>query len=124
MPTLRDYVVNEQDLQDFGIVPKDYLKDSSVGALLNTAFEQLITRIFDLNPDIDTEEDIYDRLVEDSEGVAFSAAKIADREHSFRYAQTLVVFNLLNLDENPITAEVDSVIANRLKLKKLNGFQK
>jgi hypothetical protein len=31
---------------------------------------------------------------------------------------------LLNLDENPITAEVDSVIANRLKLKKLNGFQK
>jgi len=124
MPTLRDYVVNEQDLQDFGIVPKDYLKDSSVGALLNTAFEQLITRIFDLNPDIDTEEDIYDRLVEDSEGVAFSAAKIADREHSFRYAQTLVVFNLLNLDENPITAEVDSVIANRLKMKKLNGFQK
>jgi hypothetical protein len=124
MPTLRDYVVTEQDLQDFGIVPKDYLKDSSVGALLNTAFEQLITRIFDLNPDIDTEEDIYDRLVEDSEGVAFSAAKIADREHSFRYAQTLVVFNLLNLDENPITAEVDSVIANRLKMKKLNGFQK
>jgi hypothetical protein len=124
MPTLRDYVVNEQDLQDFGIVPKDYLKDSSVGALLNTAFEQLITRIFDLNPDIDTEEDIYDRLIEDSEGVAFLAGKIADRERSFRYAQVLVVFNLLNLDENPITAEVDSVIANRLKLKKLNGFQK
>jgi hypothetical protein len=124
MPTLRDYVVNEQDLQDFGIVPKDYLKDSSVGALLNTAFEQLVTRIFDLNPEIDTEEDIYDRLIEDSEGVAFSADKLADRERSFRYAQVLVVFNLLNLDENPITAEVDSVIANRLKLKKLNGFQK
>jgi hypothetical protein len=124
MPTLRDYVVNEQDLQDFGIVPKDYLKDSSVGALLNTAFEQLVTRIFDLNPEIDTEEDIYDRLIEDSEGVAFGVGKLADRERSFRYAQVLVVFNLLNLDENPITAEVDSVIANRLKLKKLNGFQK
>jgi hypothetical protein len=124
MPTLRDYVVNEQDLQDFGIVPKDYLKDSSVGALLNTAFEQLVTRIFDLNPEIDTEEDIYERLVEDSEGVAFDANKLADRQRSFRYAQVLVVFNLLNLDENPITAEVDSVIANRLKLKKLNGFQK
>jgi hypothetical protein len=120
MPTLRDYVVTEQDLQDFGIVPKDYLKDSSVGALLNTAFEQLITRIFDLNPDIDTEEDIYDRLFD----VGFSADKLADRQRSFRYAQTLIVFNLLNLDENPITAEVDSVIANRLKLKKLNGFQK
>jgi hypothetical protein len=124
MPTLRDYVVTEQDLQDFGIVPKDYLKDSSVGALLNTAFEQLVTRIFDLNPDIDTEEDIYDRLVQESEDVAFDDNKIADRERSFRYAQVLVVFNLLNLDENPITAEVDSVIANRLKLKKLNGFQK
>jgi hypothetical protein len=124
MPTLRDYVVTEQDLQDFGIVPKDYLKDSSVGALLNTAFEQLVTRIFDLNPEIDTEEDIYDRLVQESEDVAFDDNKIADRERSFRYAQVLVVFNLLNLDENPITAEVDSVIANRLKLKKLNGFQK
>jgi hypothetical protein len=120
MPTLRDYVVTEQDLQDFGIVPKDYLKDSSVGALLNTAFEQLITRIFDLNHEIDTEEDIYDRLFD----VAYSDDKLADRQRSFRYAQTLVVFNLLNLDENPITAEVDSVITNRLKLKKLNGFQK
>jgi hypothetical protein len=124
MPTLRDYIITEQDLQEFGIVPKDYLEDNSVGALLNTAFEQLLTRIFDLNPDIDTEDDIYDRLVEDSEGIAFSAGKIADREKSFKYAQTLVVFNLLNLDENPVSAEVDSVIANRLKLKKLNGFQK
>ena len=124
MPTLRDYIITEQDLQEFGIVPKDYLEDNSVGALLNTAFEQLLTRIFDLNPDIDTEDDIYDRLVEDSEGVAFVAGKIADREKSFRYAQVLVVFNLLNLDDNPVTQEVDSVIANRLKLKKLNGFQK
>ena len=124
MPTLKDYIVTENDLQQFGIVPKDYLEDNAVGALLNTAYEQLVTRIFDLNPDIDTEEDIYDRLVEDSEGVAFVAGKIADREKSFRYAQVLVVFNLLNLDDNPVTQEVDSVIANRLKLKKLNGFQK
>jgi hypothetical protein len=124
MPTLKDYIVTENDLQQFGIVPKDYLEDNAVGALLNTAYEQLVTRIFDLNPDIDTEDDIYDRLVEDSEGVAFVAAKIADREKSFRYAQVLVVFNLLNLDDNPVTQEVDSVIANRLKLKKLNGFQK
>jgi hypothetical protein len=124
MPTLRDYIVNEEDLQNFGIVPKDYLKDSSVGALLNTAFEQLVTRIFDLNPEIDSEQDIYDRLVLESENLSFDDNKIADRERSFRYAQVLVVFNLLNLDENPITAEVDSVIANRLKLKKLNGFQK
>ena len=124
MPTLKDYIVTENDLQQFGIVPKDYLEDNAVGALLNTAYEQLVTRIFDLNPDIDTEDDIYDRLVEDSEGVAFVAAKIADREKSFRYAQVLIVFNLLNLDDNPVTQEVDSVIANRLKLKKLNGFQK
>jgi hypothetical protein len=124
MPTLKDYIVTENDLQQFGIVPKDYLEDNAVGALLNTAYEQLVTRIFDLNPDIDTEDDIYDRLVEDSEGVAFVAGKIADREKSFRYAQVLVVFNLLNLDDNPVTQEVDSVIANRLKLKKLNGFQK
>jgi hypothetical protein len=120
MPTLRDYIITEQDLQEFGIVPKDYLEDNSVGALLNTAFEQLLTRIFDLNPDIDTEEDVYTKLFD----ATFSATKLADREKSFKYAQTLVVFNLLNLDENPISAEVDSVIANRLKLKKLNGFQK
>ena len=120
MPTLRDYVVTETDLQAFGIVPKDYLKDSSVGALLNTAFEQLVTRIFDLNPDIDTEADIY-ALVFDA---TYTADKLLDRERSFRYAQMLIVFNLLNLDENPISAEVDSVIANRLKLKKVNGFQK
>lgn len=120
MPTLRDYVITELDLNDFGLVPKDYLEDTSVGALLNTAFEQLVTRIFDLNPDIDTEEDIYNKLFD----ATFSATKLADRERSFKYAQTLIVFNLLNLDENPITAEVDSVIANRLKLKKLNGFQK
>ncbi len=124
MPTLKDYIVTEEDLQEYGIVPKDYLEDNAVGALLNTAYQQLVTRIFDLNPDIDIEGDIYDRLVEDSEGVAFSADKIADREKSFRYAQILIVFNLLNLDENPITQEVDSVIANRLKLKKVNGFQK
>jgi len=124
MPTLKDYIVTENDLQQFGIVPKDYLEDNAVGALLNTAYEQLVTRIFDLNPDIDTEDDIYDRLVKDSEGVAFVAGKIADREKSFRYAQVLVVFNLLNLDDNPVTQEVDSVIANRLKLKKVNGFQK
>jgi hypothetical protein len=124
MPTLKDYIITETDLQEYGIVPKDYLEDNAVGALLNTAYEQLVTRIFDLNPDIDIESDIYDKLVEDSEGVAFSATKIADREKSFKYAQVLIVFNLLNLDENPITQEVDSVIANRLKLKKVNGFQK
>lgn len=120
MPTLRDYIITENDLQDFGIVPKDYLQDNAVGALLNTAYEQLITRIFDLNPDIDTEVDIYNALFD----ATYSADKLADRERSFKYAQVLVVFNLLNLDENPITAEVDSVIANRLKLKKLNGYQK
>jgi hypothetical protein len=120
MPTLRDYVINENDLKDFGLVPKDYLEDSSVGALLNTAFEQLVTRIFDMNPDIDTEQDIYTRLFNES----YSEDKLADRQRSFKYAQTLIVFNLLNLDENPISVEVDSVIANRLKLKKVNGFQK
>lgn len=117
---LRDYILTEEDLLQFGIVAKDYLQDDSVGALLNTAFEALITRIFDLNPNIDTEEDIYDLLFD----VTFTEAKVADRERSFKYAQVLIVFNLLNLDENPITQEVDSVIANRLKLKKVNGFQK
>jgi hypothetical protein len=117
---LRDYILTEEDLLQFGIVAKDYLQDDSVGALLNTALEALITRIFDLNPDIDTEEDIYDALFD----VSFTQAKIDDRERSFKYAQVLIVFNLLNLDENPITQEVDSVIANRLKLKKVNGFQK
>jgi hypothetical protein len=120
MPTIRDYIITENDLKDFGIVPKDYLMDNSVGALLNTAFEQLLTRIFDMNPDIDTEADVYNALFNPE----FSADKLLDREHSFKYAQTLIVFNLLNLDENPISAEVDSVIANRLKLKKLNGYQK
>lgn len=117
---LRDYILTEEDLQQFGIVPKDYLEDDSVGALLNTAFEALITRIFDLNPNIDTEQDIHNIIFDDT----FSATKLADRERSFKYAQTLIVFNLLNLDENPITQEVDSVISNRLKLKKVNGFQK
>jgi hypothetical protein len=120
MPTLKDYIVTEADLQEYGIVPKDYLEDNAVGALLNTAYEQLVTRIFDLNPDIDVEEDIYNALFSDD----FTQEKKDDREKSFRYAQVLVVFNLLNLDENPITQEVDSVIANRLKLKKVNGFQK
>jgi hypothetical protein len=120
MPSLRDYVITETDLQEFGVIAKDYLEDSAVGALLNTAFEQLVTRIFDLNPDIDTEQDIYDFVFD----ATFTADKIADRERSFKYAQTLIVFNLLNIDDNPITAEVDSVISNRLKLKKVNGFQK
>jgi hypothetical protein len=120
MPTLKDYIVTESDLQEYGIVPKDYLEDNAVGALLNTAYESLVTRIFDLNPDIDLVSDIYDRLFD----AEFSPAKLDDREQSFRYAQILIVFNLLNLDENPITQEVDSVIANRLKLKKVNGFQK
>lgn len=117
---LRDYIINESDLLDFGIVAKDYLKDNSFGSVANIAYEMLITRIFDLNPDIDTEEDIYERLFD----VTFSEAKLEDRERSLKYAQVLVVNNLLTLDENPITAEVDSVIANRLKLKKVNGFQK
>ena len=82
MPTLKDYIITENDLQEYGIVPKDYLEDNAVGALLNTAYEQLVTRIFDLNPDIDIESDIYDKLVEDNDGVAFSATKIADREKS------------------------------------------
>jgi hypothetical protein len=120
MPTLRDFIVKETDLIQFGIIPKDYVEDNAVGALLNTAYEMLITRIFDLNPNIDTEEDIYEALFNTSYGIN----KLIDRERSFKYAQTLVVSNLLNLDENPVTAEVDSVIANRLKLKKVNGYQK
>lgn len=117
---LRDYMIKENDLLDFGIVAKDYLKDTSFGALANHAFELLITRIFDLNPDIDTEEDIFNKIF----NASFSASKLVDRERSFRYAQTLIISNMLTLDENPITEEVDSVITNRLKLKKLNGFQK
>jgi hypothetical protein len=120
MPTLRDYIVTEEDLIAFGIVPKEYVDDSAIGALLNTAFEQLLTRIFDMNPNIDTEQDIYNLLF----SADYSVDKLADRERSFKYAQTLIVFNLLNLDENPISQEVDSVISNRLKLKKVNGYQK
>lgn len=120
MPTLKDYIVDEQFLQEFGIIVKDYLKDNSVGALLREAYDSLVTRIFDLNPDIDTEQDIYDKLFD----ATFTEAKKDDREYSFKLAQKHIVFNLLNLDENPISQEVDSVIANRLKLKKVNGYQK
>jgi len=120
MPTLRDYIIDEEYLQVYGIVPKDYMKDAPVGALLEEAYQMLITRIFDLNPFIDVEEDIYTALFNDD----FTEAKRNDRADSFRYAQKVIVSNLLNLDENPISAEVDSVIANRLKLKKVNGFQK
>jgi hypothetical protein len=120
MAILRDYIIDEEYLQTYGIVPKDYMKDAPVGALLEEAFQMLITRIFDLNPLMDIQEDIYDALFADD----FSEAKKEDRAESFRYAQKLIVSNLLNLDENPISAEVDSVIANRLKLKKVNGFQK
>ena len=120
MPTLRDYIIDEEYLQVYGIVPKDYMKDAPVGALLEEAYQMLITRIFDLNPFIDVEEDIYNALFNDD----FTEEKRNDRAESFRYAQKVIVSNLLNLDENPISAEVDSVIANRLKLKKVNGFQK
>jgi hypothetical protein len=120
MATLRDYIIDEEYLQTYGIVPKDYMKDAPVGALLEEAFQMLITRIFDLNPNMDIQEDIYDFLF----NADFTQEKRDDRAESFRYAQKLIVSNLLNLDENPISAEVDSVIANRLKLKKVNGFQK
>ena len=120
MAILRDYIIDEEYLQTYGIVPKDYMKDAPVGALLEEAFQMLITRIFDLNPHMDIQEDIYNALFADD----FSEAKKEDRAESCRYAQKLIVSNLLNLDENPISAEVDSVIANRLKLKKVNGFQK
>jgi hypothetical protein len=120
MATLRDYIIDEEYLQTYGIVPKEYMKDAPVGALLEEAFQMLITRIFDLNPKIDTQQDIYDYLFD----VSYDQVKIDDRVESFKYAQKLIVSNLLNLDENPISAEVDSVIANRLKLKKVNGYQK
>jgi hypothetical protein len=120
MATLRDYIIDEEYLQTYGIVPKEYMKDAPVGALLEEAFQMLITRIFDLNPNIDTQEDIYNFLFNE----AFSEAKLNDRIESFKYAQKLIISNLLILDENPISAEVDSVIANRLKLKKVNGYQK
>jgi hypothetical protein len=120
MATLRDYIIDEEYLQTYGIVPKEYMKDAPVGALLEEAFQMLITRIFDLNPAIDTQQDIYSHLF----STTYDQAKIIDRIESFKYAQKLIVSNLLNLDENPISAEVDSVIANRLKLKKVNGYQK
>lgn len=109
---LRDYQITEEELNEFGLSLKDYLVDNSVGAVLENAYQSLITRIFELNHDIETQTDIYDAL------------STAEKQEDFKYAQYLVVWALVNTDENPITQEVDSVIANRLKLKKVNGFQK
>lgn len=109
---LRDYQITEEELQKYGLVLKDYLVDNSVGAVLENAYQSLVTRIFDLNPNINSQGDIYDAL--DTE----------EKQDDFKYAQYLVTWALVNTDENPITQEVDSVIANRLKLKKVNGFQK
>lgn len=110
--TLRDYKITEKELDKYGLVLKEYLVDNSASAVLEMAFQSLITRIFNLNHDIETQADIFDWL------------DTQERVDDFKYAQFLVVWGLVNMEENPITQEVDAVIADRLKLKKVNGYQK
>lgn len=110
--TLREYKVSETELRKYGLIIKDYLVDNSSQAVIENAYQSLVTRIFDLNHDIETHSDIFDEL------------DTAERVEDFKYAQYLICWALLNTDENPITQEVDSVIANRLRLKKVNGYQK
>lgn len=112
MATIRDYKITEKELQKFGLVLKDYLVDNSAGAVLEVAFQALITRIFELNHDVGEQNDIN------------IALDTYEKVEDFKYAQYLIIWSLLNSDENPITQEVDSVIANRLRLKKVNGWQK
>lgn len=109
---LRDYQVNEEDLRTYGLVLKEYLVDNSVGAEIEKAYQALITRIFELNHDIQSQADIEDAL------------DTAEKQESFKYAQFLILYAVCMTNENPVTQEVDSVIANRLRLKKVNGFQK
>lgn len=109
---LRDYQITEEQLNGYGLVLKEYLIDNSVGAVLETAYQSLITRIFEMNHNIYEQADIYDAL------------DTVEKQDDFRYAQFLIVYAMVMTSENPVTQEVDSVIANRLRLKKVNGYQK
>jgi hypothetical protein len=110
--SLRDYQVTEDELNDYGLILKEYLVDNSVGAEIEKAYQMLITRIFELNHDIQSQQDIYDRL------------DTLEKQDDFRYAQYLILYAVCMTNENPVTQEVDSVIAGRLRLKKVNGYQR
>jgi hypothetical protein len=109
---LRDYQITEDELNDYGLILKEYLVDNSVGAEIEKAYQMLITRIFELNHDIQSQDDIDDTL------------DTLEKQDDFRYAQFLILYAVCMTNENPVTQEVDSVIANRLRLKKVNGYQK
>lgn len=109
---LRDYQITEEKLKEYGLILKEYLVDNSVGAEMEKAYQMLITRIFELNHDIETQQDIEDNL------------DTAEKQEDFMYAQFLILYAVCMTNENPVTQEVDSVIANRLRLKKVNGYQK
>lgn len=112
MAALKDYKITESEVSKRGMNVKEFLIDDSAAAAMEAAYQSLVTRIYNLNHEIATDDDILDALD--------TTAKV----DAFKYAQYLVLRGLIYTDENPITQEVDAVIADRLKLKKLNGFQK
>lgn len=113
----QDYIITNEELKgNYGVDLNDFVIDSShIPPFINSIYEELITRIFNLNHDLKTEQDILDFLGQDEFKIK-----------SFKKAQKVAIINTLivGADENPFNNEVDAVLAGDLRIIKLNGYQK
>jgi len=119
MATLADYKITSKELTEWGIDPTNDNGIDDSAAVVNNAYESLITYIMGSNDDLaHTKAAIYAHLIDDTNGDS------ADKIEGFKWAQYLTIHALLTTEANPITEEVQFALSGRCGLIMKNGFQK
>lgn len=111
----QEYIITEQELIELGIDLGEYMEDGiKSNALVMKALNLGISQIVKMGDNLQFEEDIEAKLDADSRLVKV-----------FKKLQYTIIYNLLFVaDNDPLDRNVNDIIANELKLGKINGIQK
>ena len=110
-----EYIVTNEYLSQKGLDLNDYaLEGTLINAIINIAFDLLVTRTCYLDDSKKGEKDIETYLDQNE-----------DKVNAWFKAQYRVIYNLIFQNEtSPLDPMLDNIIVFEIGLGKINGFQK
>lgn len=109
------YVISNEELAEKGLDLNDYaLEGTLIPAIINISVDICVDRICKLCDEISCEEDIEEKIGNDTKKIKI-----------FKKLQYRCIHNLIYMGETePTDAYFDDIISQQLKIGKINGIQK
>lgn len=115
MGNIKDlYITKEKLRTEYGLDLENFaIDETAINSLINLCVGKVITAIYKLNDEIESDQEIYDFLI--------GKNKVA----TFEKLQYATIYNYLYISgDDPMTTAISDIIVYELKLSKINGIQK